>query len=120
MNFFTKVLHTSMIHDNSIVWNSTNSSSPLKYHLLFFTLVLQYIAYISLYNVLEVDFEDHALQKLALTTPIVHKHHAKDVLVSLLHWDGLSKFVPFSHEECLKDKYHIEYVITVYHPNLYV
>lgn len=75
--------------------------------------MLQYLAYISWYKILD-DLGEYALQMLFLTAPVVHKHHAEDVLVSLLHWNGLSQLVPFSHKERLKDKCHIKYVISAY------
>ena len=38
---------------------------------------------------------------LGLTTPVVHQHHAKDVLVDLVYGDGFSQTVTSSYEEGL-------------------
>lgn len=38
--------------------------------------------------------------KQVLTTPVIHNHHAKDVIMGIFHTDGCSQCVTTTYKEC--------------------
>lgn len=40
------------------------------------------------------------MHEIRPTTPVIHDHHAKDVIVSLFHTDGLPQCISATHKEC--------------------
>lgn len=44
---------------------------------------------------------------MLITTPVIHKNHSKNVVISLGDWNRLPQLVPWAYEECLKLKRNI-------------